>query len=453
MNTRKNYPKFKSLLIVLSSLCVLSCGSFKGASYFSNDGIYTYDYTYELKKNSERSSSNASDNGNYYSNYFKDLLQDNIQENELYFTDTENYTSEDIDLEKDNYVENPQLPWGEKTTQTEIIIFNTSPNYMWGLSGFAFRGAPFWNNYYFNNPYRFGYGFYDSPFMEPFINPYNGGYAGLWLYDPFYSPFGLYGGYGFGYGFNNWNRWNRWNRWNPYGAGYYGYSDKNSNGYGKDYISTVARVKSGRGEKNYEGTKRSDRTESQNSKNRKNGEFVESTSRINSGRGLNSLGTTYFLTNRKNNILGEKITGNSLTARPTFGTSSGSGGSSLSNSNTKLSKGNNGNSKGRSTQARYRNIVERQSPNTTSPRNVNQTSETKRSNTKMAKEQMRTSRGYKSSSSNSFSKSINRNYNRNNNFSTPSYRNSSPAPSFNSGASSRSFNSGGGRTSSGRRRN
>ncbi|MDG2109012.1 MAG: hypothetical protein P8J71_03585, partial [Flavobacteriaceae bacterium] len=102
MNTRKNYPKFKSLFIVLSSLCFLSCGSFKGASYFSNDGIYTYG----LKKNYERSSSDATDNGNYYSNYFKDLLQDNIQENELYFTDTENYTSEDIDLEKDNYVEN-----------------------------------------------------------------------------------------------------------------------------------------------------------------------------------------------------------------------------------------------------------------------------------------------------------------------------------------------------------
>ena len=52
-------------------------------------------------------------------------------------------------------------------------------------------------------------------------------------------------------------------------------------------------------------------------------DLQESTSRINSGRGLNSLGTTYFLTNSKNNILGEKITGNSLTARPTFGTSSG----------------------------------------------------------------------------------------------------------------------------------
>ena len=73
MNTRKNYPKFKNLFIVLSSLCFMSCGSFKGASYFSNDGIYTYDYTYELKKNSERSSTDASDNGNYYSNYFKDF--------------------------------------------------------------------------------------------------------------------------------------------------------------------------------------------------------------------------------------------------------------------------------------------------------------------------------------------------------------------------------------------
>ena len=158
-------------------------------------------------------------------------------------------------------------------------------------------------------------------------------------------------------------------------------------------------------------------------------EFVESTNRINTGRGLNSLGTTYFLNNRKNNILGKKITGNSLTARPTYGTSSGALGSSLSDSNTKLSKGNNGNSKGRSTQARYyRNIVERQRPNTTSPRNENRTLETRRSTTKMTKDQMRTSRGYKSRSSDSYSNSRYRNYNRNNNFSTPSYRNSSPAP-------------------------
>jgi len=451
MNTLKNCTKFKSLFIVLSSLCFQSCGSFKGASYFSNDGIYTYDYAYKLKKNSEGSSSDVSENGNYYSNYFKDLLQDNIQENELYFTDAENYTSEDISLEKDNYVENSQIPWGEKTTQTEIITFNRSPNYMWGLSGFAFRGMPFWNNYYFNNPYRFGYGFYDSPFMEPFINPYNGGYAGLWLFDPFYNPFGFYGGFGFG--FNNWNRWNRWNRWNPYGAGYYGYGDKNSNGYGKDYISTVARVKSGRGEKNYEGTKPTASTEGQNFKNRKNGNFIKSTNRINMGRGLNSLGTTYLLTNRKNNILGKKITGNSLTARPTFGTPPGAVGSTSSNSNIKLSKGNNGNYKRRSTQPRYRNIVERQIPNTTSPRNVNQNSNMRRSTTKMVKEQMNTSRGYESRSSNSYNNSINRNYNRNNNFSKPSYRNSSPAPSFNSVRSSRSFNSGGMRASYSRRRN
>jgi hypothetical protein len=125
---------------------------------------------------------------------------------------------------------------------------------MWGLSGFAFRGSPFWNSYYFNNPYRFGYGFYGSPFMdpfmgpfmEPFMNPYNGGYNGMWRFDPFYSPFGFHGGYGFGYGLN---RWNRWNRWHPFGVSYYDYNNKRINGYGKDYNSTVARIKSGRGEK------------------------------------------------------------------------------------------------------------------------------------------------------------------------------------------------------------
>ena len=447
MNTRKYFIKFKSLLIALiASLIFLSCGSFSGASYFSNDGIYTS----EIPKRSERNSESISNNNNYYTNYFKDLIQDDVSENEIYFTDTENYASQDIYLDENNYVESSQIPWGEKTTQTEIVVLNTGPNYMWGLSGFAFRGSPFWNSYYFNNPYRFGYGFYGSPFMdpfmgpfmEPFMNPYNGGYNGMWRFDPFYSPFGFHGGYGFGYGLN---RWNRWNRWHPFGAGYYDYNNKRINGYGKDYNSTVARIKSGRGEKNYDGTKRSDRIEKQNSINRQNGEAVGSINSLNTGRGLNSLRTTYLLTNRGKNILGEKATRNSLTARPIFGSTSGAVGRSPGNSNTNPSKSIKGNSKGGFTRQPYRNLGNRQNPKTTSPRSVNQTSDSKRSITKQVRDKMNSSREYNSRNSNNYRKSTNRNYNSNNNFySKPSYRNSSPTPSFNSG---------GGRTSSGRRRN
>jgi hypothetical protein len=446
MNTRKHNRKFRSFFIALvASLIFLSCGSFNGASYLSNDGIYTS----EISKKSERKSRSISNNSNYYSNYFKDLVQDDVSENEIYFTDTENYSSEEVYLDENNYVESPQIPWGEKTTQTEIIIVNTRPNYMWGLSGFGFRGSPFWNNYYFNDPYRFGYGINRSPFMDPFINPYYGGHAGFWGYDPFYSPFGFYGGYGFSrYGYN---RWNSWNRLYPYGTGYYGYNNKSLKGYGKDYNSTVARVKSGRGEKNYEGTKRSDKIENLNTNNRKNVEIVESTNRINPGRGLNSLRTTYLLTNQGKNILGEKATGNSLTARPIIESKSGARGNSLSTTNP--SKGIKGNSQGRFTLQPYRYLGDRKSTKTTSPRSVNQISPSKRSIPKLVRQNKNSSRKYNSRRSDTKSKPVNRNYSSNQNYSKPSYRNSSPTRSFNSSGSSRSFNSAGGRPSSGGRRN
>ena len=104
MNTRKYFIKFKSLLIALiASLTFLSCGSFSGASYFSNDGIYTS----EIPKRSERNSESISNNNNYYTNYFKDLIQDDVSENEIYFTNTENYASEDVYLDENNYVTPP----------------------------------------------------------------------------------------------------------------------------------------------------------------------------------------------------------------------------------------------------------------------------------------------------------------------------------------------------------
>ncbi len=435
MNTRKYFRKFRILSIALvASSVFLSCGSFSGASYFSNDGIYIS----EISKRSDLNSESIVNNSNYYSNYFKDLVQDDFPENKIYFTDTDNYTSEEFYLDENKDIKSSQIPWGEKSTQTEINIFNTSPNYFWGLSGFAFRGSPFWNNYYFNDPYRFGYGFNGTPFMDPFMgpfmNPYYGGYSGLWRFSPFYSSFGFYGGYGFGYGLNSWNIGY------PFGVGYYNYY-KRSNGYDKDYISTIARVRSGRGEKNYERTKRSDRIEKQNSKNWKSSETVELTNRVNSGRSLNSLRAEYLLANREKNILGKKETKSSPTARPIIGPTLGVTGSSLGNTNP--SKGMTGNSKRRFSEQPYRSFRDRQSPKTTSPRSTNQTSRPTRrsiSQQQQARE-INSSREYNSRSSDNFRKSINRSYNSNNNFySKPSYRNSYPPPSYNSVGRSSSGN-------------
>jgi len=446
MNARTNYPKFTSLFTAFTaSLFLLSCGSFQGASYFSSDGIYTT----EVQTRTEQPVAEQKNSSNYYSNYFKDAAQGTTAENEMYFTDTENYTSEETFVDENTYVESSQIPWGEKTTQREIIIVDRSPNYFWGLSGFAFRASPFWNNYYFNDPFRFGYGLYGAPFVNPYVNPYFGGYAGHWGYDPFFSPFNYFSGNRYGYGWNRWNRWNRWNQWGGYGAGQYGYNG--SNGYGKDYNSTIARVKSGRGEKNYESSRRSNATQDRNTKNNKENKAVQPMNRINTGRGLNSLGTTYLLSNRGNTTLGAKDIGKSKTARPTFGsTSGGSGLSSTNRTNTNPSKSVQGNSRGRFTQSRYRSLGERQSPKTTSPRNnINRTSTPNRGTSTTISNNSNFRR------SNSVNKSVNKSYNPNTararSYSTPSYRSTAPSRSYNSSGSSRSSSSGGRSSSRGRR--
>ena len=95
MNARTNYLRISSFFIaMIAILTLLGCGSFQGASYFSSDGIYTT----EVQPRTEQPNSAASNNSNYYSNYFKDAAQGTSAENEMYFTDTENYTSEDAYL-------------------------------------------------------------------------------------------------------------------------------------------------------------------------------------------------------------------------------------------------------------------------------------------------------------------------------------------------------------------
>ena len=445
MNARTNYLRFSSFFIALTAfLTLLGCGSFQGASYFSSDGIYTT----EVQPRTEQPTETATDNSNYYSNYFKDAAQGTNTENEMYFTDAENYSSEGSYINETEYVEDSQIPWGQKTTQTEIIFIDRTPNFLWGLSGFAFRASPFWNNYYFNDPFRFGYGVYGTPFINPYINPYfGGGYAGYWGYDPFFTPFGYNPGYRFGYGY----RWNRWNRWNRFGSAHNGYYQNNA--YAKDYQSTVARIKSGRGEKSYEGSKRgTDNIQDRNAKNGTNGAGIVTSNRINAGRGMNSLGTTYLLTNRRDNILGEKTAGKSRTARPVFGSTSGASDLSSSNkANINLSKGVQGNSTGRFSQSRYRSLGARQTPKTTSPR-ANRSSSTSRGTTTRRVN----SSTYKKSPTRNYSTGTTRRS------SNKSYRTSAPSRSYNSSGGSRSYSSGGssrssspagGRSSSGGRRN
>ena len=461
MNARRNYPKLTSLFIALSaSLTLLSCGSFQGASYFSSDGIYNA--RGEVRNVSPQQT--ESNNGSYYSKYFSDAAQGTLSENEMIFTDTENYTTDETYADESSYVESSQIPWGEKTSQTEVVIIDRTPNYFWGLSGFAFRASPFWNSYYFNDPFRFGYGIYGAPFVNPYIDPYFGGYAGYWGYDPFYSPYG-YPGFRFGYGWNRWNRRNRWNRWNQWD--YYG-----SNGYGthgmhnsrNDYRATVARVKSGRGEKNYEGSRtRSEKISDRNAKSNNKNNSSNTINRVNYGRGINSFGGTYLATTRNGNELGTKSVDKSKTARPTYGSSlasSNAEGTTI-RANSNPSKGVQGNNtRGRFSQSRY-SLGARKNVGTRSPRvinsrstRVNRSSNTNRRSYSRPSTQKRNYSSTRSSSpSRSYNSQPSRATNSRSNYNSSSnYRSSAPSRSYSSGGGSRASGSSG-RGSSGGRRN
>lgn len=346
----------------------------------------------------------------------------------FFFTDTDSYTSEQSYANENTAIESSQIPWGEKTSQTEVIIIDNSPNYLWGLSGFAFRASPFWSGYYFNDPFRFGYGGYIAPYYNPYINPYYGygGFAGFWGYDPFYSPFGYYPGYSFGYRWNRWNRWNRWGGNNPNHHGYFG---------GSDYATTVARVNSGRGEKNYGESRRTERTQERNAKTKSGDVNPTPLNLLNVGRGISSLGNTYLLTNRRD--AESKLSDMSKTRRPVYGSSSVSSINRANDSSTNP-KGIQGSSNGRFTQSRY-TLSNRTRTDRESRRSVNRsTSSSSRSSRTLPQ---RTSR------SSNYNTTARRSYN-----STPSYRTTTPSRSFNSG-SSRSYSSSSGRSSSGGRRN
>ena len=226
MKTSHLISKINSQQLLLAlTLFLYSCGSFQGSSYFDSDGIYS-------SNKSVRSSEMKKDgNNDYYKKYFNDAAKNGYvssTSNETYFTDIDSYNSIDEIDTTDIELNKSQIPWGGNPSQTEVILFNNNPNFLWGLSGFAFNYSPFWNNYLYS-PFQFGFNGFMSPWSNfPMWSPY-GRYADFWRwrgYDTFYNPYNFFGGfynpYGFGFasGFgyrNNWfNRYYNYNRFNDY---------------------------------------------------------------------------------------------------------------------------------------------------------------------------------------------------------------------------------------------
>ena len=455
MKTTQLHIKLKNLFLGLfSSALVLSCGSFQSASYYESDGIYV------SKTKTEITQTPKKNNSSYYQQYFQNVADEGYVEpasDEIYFTDTDSYESTG-QYYQNNTVEygNSQIPWGEQTSRTEIVYIDNSPSYLWGLSGFAFNFSPFWNDYY-ANPYRFGYGRFNRSFYN---YPYNG-FGGFWGYDPFYSPFSYYGGFynpygfGFGYGYhgiygNHWaHRYNRWNRFDDY---YRSNFDRRNS---RDYKSTVARVKSGRGEKNYNNSSQTrQRKQEQNSKNR----AVQSTiNRLNLGRGTTSLGGTSLVGYDRNRLGVRASSSNTSNARPrTNSISRNQNGLGLTQGNININKPSSGISinAGR-VQQQYRLIDRNPNRSTTVRRNTNRSNEVERSSRRVtgvqtpyrgAPRQQRQSRSQNETIKNNSNQSRSTSYSRSNS-SYSTNRSSSSSSNYNSGSSRSSYSSSGGRSS------
>ncbi len=429
MNSYGFLKKIAKLFFCVSILFIIpSCGSFQGASYFASDGIYV--------SNQENITEDIENRNDYYSQYFSDVADGYIDETsqENYFIDSENYTS--LDKNKPVIVDGniSQIPWGQQTNETEIIIVNNSPNYLWGLSNFAFRFSPFWNSYY-SDPFRFGYGYNLNPFYNPYMNTFyqNSGYnsyAGYWGgYNTYFNPYNRYAGFysPFRYG-NYWN--NKWNRSNNSIVGY----------VDNQYDSTVARIKSGRGEKNYP-----DSTVEKGDKQSRQSNPVDiqkTIDLVNLGRGVNSLSRNLFIGSSiaRNNINGAKSFGRSKTARPYINTNEISGRSrSQNNPSNSIENSNNE----RFSQSRF-NSKEKNKSNTTSPKRT-----TRNPN--------RSRRYYTPISSKNKLNNTSRSYNNrsNNNTQTRSYNSSSSNRKTysSSGSSSSRSSPSGSKSSGGGRRN
>jgi len=281
----------KQQLLIVLTIFLHSCGSFQGSSYFDNDGIY-------VSNKSVRSSEMKKDgNKNYYEKYFNDAAKNGYvssTSNETYFTDIDSYYSIDEIDTTDIEFNNSQIPWGGNPSQTEVILFNNNPNFLWGLSGFAFNYSPFWNNYFYS-PFRFGFNRFMSPWSNfPMFSPFSR-YSDLWRwrgYDTFYNPYNFLGGFydpyglgfasGFGYR-NNWfNRFYNYNRFNDY----YGNNIRRSGS--RSYRTTIARINSGRGERSSRNS--NSRLINKSNNNSRSRDIEKTITRFNLGRGSGSTG-------------------------------------------------------------------------------------------------------------------------------------------------------------------
>ena len=128
----KNY---RLLLLIMVSIGVTSCSSFKNSSYEDTDGIYSSSRT-ETTLDETQTYTQVRPN-NVYVDKFKNI-QDEFEETE-YFTDVDTYSSNPTDTVY--VIERSYAGWGNNSSDINVNYYNNGwNNWGWG-----------WNLQFFKN--------------------------------------------------------------------------------------------------------------------------------------------------------------------------------------------------------------------------------------------------------------------------------------------------------------
>jgi hypothetical protein len=128
--------------LFVSTITLVSCGSYQNSSYYDNDGIYGPDNS-ETTRRTTQNNRNTSSNSYIYEQQFKSMKEDFGPSNVLVDVDTYKSNPDTV------YVQDNSTRyggWGENQTNNNTIIINDNWGWNnWGMNGWG------WNGWYGNN--------------------------------------------------------------------------------------------------------------------------------------------------------------------------------------------------------------------------------------------------------------------------------------------------------------
>ena len=263
IHTINTLKKMKvAALGVVSSLVLISCGSYQTAGY-DNDGVYG--------SNSQRVAARTNNNTVTNSDsYFTQKLQEyeNAASSDEVLTDIEGYSTQNYDNSQAQYESDNYQGWGENAQQNNVQVY---ANVGWGYNNYN----PYWNRGYRNYNRFWG----ASPYYNSYYgwnNPFYGGFYGGGYYGSYWGNRLWYGNGFYNYGYN---------------SRYYGYGGRRYVGNRRSVRSTANRNYAPR----YSGNRSSARSSSGRSTRASNPRTYSSrqSTSTRSGRSSSSSNRTY----------------------------------------------------------------------------------------------------------------------------------------------------------------